>query len=656
MTLVKEINRSISTPFRRAYIRRRSNTTGLYETDWYEITDYVISWGKLHSSVDEVRLNAFKHSGITLQCKNDEGAFNPEYNSNSLWNGYMTRYRTLLKIEAGYYEDGDVNGTQYPTVSSQGIFILTDDIVIDGDKNRATLKFRSLMSVFDEVKAKDVSGLGTKTIASSIITKIRDHTDGSGHFVFQQFISSSAWDITSGSTRYNLATTTSIEDKSCWELMQELAEAEGYIMLINRSGGFEFRDRTTRNAASQFTFNGQGFKDTNIIKLSSYKEPISKFFNYIRLKFLEEDTNTSYVTAGTTATVDPSATAWKYGTRTFEFENDFLSTTSQAKSVVDNLLTKFGTIQEEVTIDTKFCPQLEVSDRVTFNYRSYNINSVEGSYYDSCNYGEISTLVLHLSMNDNLATPEVKDISSFGHNGEFTDTTGSPNTEDHSVDGQVASALQFDGVDDLVVIDNTSTLDLGYSNFSFAFWEKRDSLGTYVILAKDTFDFQSPAGQYRWILDTENNKFNFRFDGTTLSSNTEVNDLGWHFVVFVRRGNNSEWYIDGTGEATASSFISATSFSNDKQLMIGGQAATLFYHGRLDNIFMYKQALSLSQVAYMWNNGIGRVDGADENVTPIGYYDEEAGENFDWDGIKFKILSKHHDLMKLKSKFLLRKL
>lgn len=369
-TIQGEINKPVCDVFRRAYIKRRSNTTGLYESSWYEISDYVKKWGTIQNSVDETNLNVFKHSGISLICRNDEGKFNPESNINSFWYGYMTRFRTLLKIEAGYIDEDD---NELPTTTTQGIFILTNDIPINAVKNEAVLNFKSLVSVFVEVVATEVVGLGATQTASDLITKIRDHTDGSGNVVFRQFISSASWTIQTTTNNYNPATTTSLDGLSCWKLMSKLAEAEGFILLINRTGGLEFRDRDERTTTSQFTFCGQGFRNQNVIRLDEYLEPINKYYNYFRLKYLEGDTSTSYVTSGTTTAVDPSSTAWQYGSRTYEFENLFINNTATAQSICDDRRDQFDDIKDEVKITAKFCPQLEISDKITFNYRNYDL-------------------------------------------------------------------------------------------------------------------------------------------------------------------------------------------------------------------------------------------------------------------------------------------
>ena len=374
MSLTNLINNPIGNVFRRAYIKRRLISDGKYETDWQDITEYIKSWGKIQTSVDEIKINTFKQSGISIKAVNNQGKFNMETNEASLWFGYMTRFRTLLKIEAGYT---DSDGTEYPTNPSQGIFILTNDVRISGKKNEALLNFKSLTSVFDEVQSTDIPGLNAIQTAYDIVVKIRDHTDGAGEYVFRQFITSTSWTIQTTTNNFLLDTATNIDGLSCWELMNKLAEAEGYILLINRLGGIEFRDRDQRTTTSQFSFYGQGFKDQNIISMDEVREPITKYYNYIRLKHLEPDTSTSYVTAGVNTTVDPSSSAWKYGIRTYEFENTLISGTATAQTIASTLLALYeNNINEELKLKTKFCPQLEVSDRVLLNYRSYVLQDV----------------------------------------------------------------------------------------------------------------------------------------------------------------------------------------------------------------------------------------------------------------------------------------
>jgi hypothetical protein len=379
-----EIGKANMDVFRRCYIKRRSASTGLYETDWYEITEFVKNWGSFKRSVDDIRFNKFTHSAVTLTMRNDTGAFNREDNPSSIWFGYLTRYRTLVKIEGGYI---DSTGAELPADPSLGIFIIADEIPIDASNNEAVVQCRSLVSVFDEVRAIEVAGLGATLTADQLIARIRDHTDGSSNFIFQQFITSTAWTIQSATTNYNLATTTTLGDLSCWALMEKIAEAENYILLINRTGGFEFRDRSERTTTAQFSFEGLGFPNPNIIQLDSFKEALNRYYNFFRLKWLEDDTTTSYVTAGTATAISASNTAWKYGARVYDFENDFFQVTATAQSVVNNLFNQNTTVKNECMLKAKFIPHLEISDKVEISYLSYAINN-DTTLWDLFNWDE----------------------------------------------------------------------------------------------------------------------------------------------------------------------------------------------------------------------------------------------------------------------------
>lgn len=372
MAFETQINSPYAQCFRRAFIKRRSNSTGLYEASWFDITKYVKKFGSLERSIDDVRLNKFIHSGVTLTVRNDSGAFNPEDNPTSLWYTYMTRYRTLLKLEGGYF---DSSQNELPTDPSLGVFIMSDEIPISGVSNQASIKARSLISVFDEVRASEIVGITTTQTASDLIAKIRDHTDGSNNFYFRNFITNTSWTIQATTNNYYLGTTTAVGDMSTWEFMEKLAESEGRVILINRTGGIEFKDRTERTTTSQFSFYGQGFREPNIIKLNEFKEAYNKLFTFFRLKYLEPDTSTSYVTAGSTSSVDPSGTSWKYGTRQYNFENTLIANTATAQGIVNTLASEFSVIKDELDIETKFIPHLEILDKVDLSYRSYDAAS-----------------------------------------------------------------------------------------------------------------------------------------------------------------------------------------------------------------------------------------------------------------------------------------
>lgn len=370
--LQAQIDSPISSVFRRAAIQRRSKTTGNFDGVWKDITEYVKQWGTMDAAIDDIKLNTFTHNGVNLTVRNDTGAFNSEIFPNSLWNGYLTRYKTLLRIEAGYL----VNGvTELPATSTMGIFVMDDEIDISSDSNDVALKAASLKSIFDEVRAADIAGFGpavTQT-ASFFMTIIQNHTDGAGNFIFRSFITSTAWTIQATTNSFVLNTTTNLDGLTTWDLMEKLAEAEGFVVLINRQGGLDFTDRNPNTTASQFSFYGQDFPRQNLIAIHPYREAYNKYFNVFRLQYLEADTSTSFVTAGTVTSVSNSNPSWIFGQRIYQFENTFVANTATAQTIVNNLFTTFGTMTSEATLRTTFVPHIDILDRIDVSFHAYDL-------------------------------------------------------------------------------------------------------------------------------------------------------------------------------------------------------------------------------------------------------------------------------------------
>lgn len=369
--------------FRRLEIRRRQASDGKFESSWQDISQYVKRWGTIQAQIDDVRLNRFSHAGPNVVVNNDLGKFNVQSNLNSLWYGYLTRYRSLVRYQAGY-EDAD--GNEFPTDPTLGVFLINDEIGIRSDSNDVLLRLSSLQTIFNEIRARDIIGLGATLTASEIITKIRDHTDGSGNFIFQEFISTGAWTIQTTTSYYRLDTVTSLDDLTAWDLMEKLGEAEGYVPLITRTGGFDFRSRAARQSTTAFTLYGQDFPRPNVIAIQDYKEAYNKYFNFFRLKYLQADTSTSYVQAGTTTSVNPTNPSWLFGQRVYELENTFVSDTATAQSLVNAMYTTFGTMTSEATFKTVLIPHLEILDRIDAYFHAYDLGN--STIWDTFNWDE----------------------------------------------------------------------------------------------------------------------------------------------------------------------------------------------------------------------------------------------------------------------------
>ena len=116
-SLLGQIKANKSKIYRRLYVKRRDATTGLFETNWTEISKDVVKWGKLKTTIDEKQYNKFKFSGVRVELANDSGRYNPEANPSSLWFGYLSPQRSLVRVEAGFVHE---------TMSSAGIWTRTE--------------------------------------------------------------------------------------------------------------------------------------------------------------------------------------------------------------------------------------------------------------------------------------------------------------------------------------------------------------------------------------------------------------------------------------------------------------------------------------------------------------------------------------------------
>lgn len=118
-SLLGQIKANRSRVFRRLYIKRRQASDGQFEDTWTEITKDVLRWGKITRSVDASQYNKFKFGGLRFQVANDSGRYNPETNPSSLWFGYLSPQRSLVRVEAGFVHetlgaDGIWTRTEYP--------------------------------------------------------------------------------------------------------------------------------------------------------------------------------------------------------------------------------------------------------------------------------------------------------------------------------------------------------------------------------------------------------------------------------------------------------------------------------------------------------------------------------------------------------------
>src|SRR6056297_2668369 len=82
-------------------------------------------------------------------------------------------------------------------------------------------------------------------------------------------------------------------------------------------------------------------------------------------------------------------------------------------------------------------------------------------------------LVGDWKMDDNAANSTVVDSSGNGNDGTFNSDGSEDNTANHSVDGANGRALEFDGVDDYILVPDDNTISR--KKITLSAWVKADS-------------------------------------------------------------------------------------------------------------------------------------------------------------------------------------
>lgn len=385
--------------FRRMFIKRRQLSDGLFESDWLDITNDVKSWGSIRSSIDVLKPGrlVFENAKITMQ--NIEGRYNPDDNANSLWSGYGNQQRTLVKIECGFTHstlgaDGIWVNTEYPTASSQ-IFtgIISGDIFLSSE-NEVDLHIKPLTQVFKDYPARLLDGFtSTGITASKFVEILRDQTDGSSNYIFRPFFNNTTtnWSIQATTFTYanlNTATSTDISQRDCWSVLDQLGESEAYVPYVTTQGNMRFVSKSA-TAATQFHFQGNNLtpnRDTGhtIKKILRFGKKLTSFYSRVAVKFINQDTSTSFAFTGLAFAINGTNTAWNLGHRTFSVENFWLNTAT-ANSLASSLLTQVSNLRNELHFKTSLVPHLNILDKVTVTYDTTDSGNDE-SFWDINNW------------------------------------------------------------------------------------------------------------------------------------------------------------------------------------------------------------------------------------------------------------------------------
>jgi hypothetical protein len=230
-------------------------------------------------------------------------------------------------------------------------------------------------------------------------------------------------------------------------------------------------------------------------------------------------------------------------------------------------------------------------------------------------------------------------IDSSGNNNEGTlEPSGSGPSW---TTGQVGGALNFDGVDDYVIIPASSTLDLG-SPLAIELWFNAfdyPTAGDYDCLI---FIETNSGGYHRGIWGHSSGKLYFQPGGSyaTWLSDIEYSLNQWtHIATNIYQQGSSiiqEIYINGA-LATTHTYPSSTMWSNAGPYRIGADNMGRYFDGMIDEVAIWNRVLSLDEIQQHYNNGDGVEITPDSSTMGLWHFEEEPTLN---EGIENSLLSK----------------
>ena len=218
------------------------------------------------------------------------------------------------------------------------------------------------------------------------------------------------------------------------------------------------------------------------------------------------------------------------------------------------------------------------------------IQGITGTFNTSI-YGSDYGTVLRLDFEEGVGTT-VYDSGPYGNDGIITDATWES--------GKYGEALNFDGINDIVIVPHDASLTFTTSDFSFAFWIKPDDFDVQGhIIWKGIWG----TSGYMVALQTTARLYLYTFHtGAPEQSYSDILTAGiWTHVVIVRDGAVATFYFNGV-DATAYYETHINPASNTEDILIGkgGPAAPTLFDGILDEVRIYNRALSIEEVKTIW--------------------------------------------------------
>lgn len=245
-----------------------------------------------------------------------------------------------------------------------------------------------------------------------------------------------------------------------------------------------------------------------------------------------------------------------------------------------------------------------------------------------------------------------KDVSGNNRNGTVNGAV--PTSDKYNNENK---ALQFDGVDDHVLLANTKD-GLAYIQntgvFTISAFIKITDLNARCAIAAST---NSSTGKGFFFMyenyDETSGIHQLRFAmmkgvsgqySVAKGAKYTINDNEWHHVAVVGDGQTIKFYVDGVQDGPATTITQFSTGTSTEDAVIGGlpnvstTAVAQSMKGAIDEVYIYKKALSTEEIVSHtnWNNGSSLSADIGYKIRYMyGYNDKERDENEEFGGMHY---------------------
>jgi len=324
----------------RVYITPRVNADDY--GDEVEVTDRVElkGLGTIKKTLDggDYDIGAFTYSDVSMSCQNEDGFFNTEIDSRSMF----PYSRDLAKVRVIFNRSVDEQTITYRgIINDEGTRVLVKE-------DKIVFKVLSRDSVIRKAQIIDGDALTSRTFRDAIYLILND--------VIIRKVLTLSYDNISVGYDGTVNDGSSLTGKNCRDAIKEFLLLSNSVMKINEDDEIIVtgRDETTTEPLKLY---GPGnLKNLeNIADIQNYNTGLHRVFNSVKI-------NDTVVTN--------DASIENYGARKKEITADYLTNTVNIEDIANAILAEFAypKLELQVKVETFIAKDYDLLDRVSIDY------------------------------------------------------------------------------------------------------------------------------------------------------------------------------------------------------------------------------------------------------------------------------------------------